>query len=313
LHLILPGVKNFLKSTIFLAIIAALLWSTAFAGVKIGLKYHTPLQFGSFRFILAGLMVMIAYGNMRKYMEEVKSEWRFILLIATIQTVIQYGMFYTGMSLVPGSLGAMIVGSSPLFIAFLAHFTHPDDKMTFLKTSSFLIGVLGIVIITLGRQGVELKNKWESWGIVLLILNNFASGYSNVLVSKNPRPISPIVLTSSSLLIGGLTLYLISLPLEGFQTGPFPVTWYIALFWLAFISSAAFSIWYTLLKRPGVKVSELNIWKFLIPVSGAGLSWMLVAGEKPDWTSISGMVVIAGALFLMYFSTRGKKNVEVIP
>jgi drug/metabolite transporter (DMT)-like permease len=304
-------VKNFLKTTVFLAIVAALLWSTAFAGVKIGLKYHTPLQFGSLRFILAGLMVMIAYGNMRKYIEEVRSEWRFILLIAFIQTIIQYGMFYTGMNLVPGSLGAMIIGSSPLFVALIAHFTHPDDKMSILKTISFLVGVTGIAIITLGRQNVELKNKWESLGIVLLILNNFASGYSNVLVSKNPRPISPIVLTSSSLLIGGLALYLISLPLEGFQTGPFPVTWYISLFWLAFISAAAFSIWYTLLKRPGVKVSELNIWKFLIPVSGAGLSWLLVAGEKPDWTSVTGMVVIAGSLFLMNLATRGKKNVEI--
>jgi drug/metabolite transporter (DMT)-like permease len=304
-------VKNFLKTTVFLAIVAALLWSTAFAGVKIGLKYHTPLQFGSLRFILAGLMVMIAYGNMRKYIEEVRSEWRFILLIAFIQTIIQYGMFYTGMNLVPGSLGAMIIGSSPLFVALIAHFTHPDDKMSILKTISFLVGVTGIAIITLGRQNVELKNKWESLGIVLLILNNFASGYSNVLVSKNPRPISPIVLTSSSLLIGGLALYLISLPLEGFQTGPFPVTWYISLFWLAFISAAAFSIWYTLLKRPGVKVSELNIWKFLIPVSGAGLSWLLVAGEKPDWTSVTGMVVIAGSLFLMNLATRGKKNLEI--
>jgi drug/metabolite transporter (DMT)-like permease len=306
-------VKNILKSTIFLAIVAALLWSTAFAGVKIGLKYHTPLQFGSFRFILAGLMVLIAHGKWKVYWKAVTSEWRFILLIAFIQTVLQYGMFYTGMNLVPGSLGAMIIGSSPLFIALIAHFTHPDDKMSILKTISFLIGVAGITIITLGRQHVELKNKWESFGIALLILNNFASGYSNVLVSKNPRPISPIVLTSSSLLIGGVVLYLISLPLEGFQTGPFPITWFISLFWLAFISAAAFSIWYTLLKRTGVKVSELNIWKFLIPVSGAGLSWLLVAGEKPDWTSVIGMVVIAGALFLMNFATRGKKNIEVIP
>jgi drug/metabolite transporter (DMT)-like permease len=304
-------VKNLLKSTVLLAIVAALLWSTAFAGVKIGLKYQTPLQFGSFRFILAGLMVMIAYGKWAEYWKEVKSEWRFILLIAFIQTVVQYGLFYTGMNLVPGSLGAMIIGSSPIFVALIAHFTHPDDKLSVLKTLSFLVGVLGIVIITLGRQHVELKNKWESWGILFLILNNFASGYSNVLVSKNPRSISPIVLTSSSLLTGGLILYLISLPLEGFQPGPFPITWYISLFWLAFISAAAFSIWYSLLKRPGVKVSELNIWKFLIPVSGAGLSWLLVAGEKPDLTAVTGMVVIAGSLFLMNLATRGKKNAEI--
>ncbi len=298
--------KSFLRTTTFLAIIASLLWSTAFAGIKIGLQYHTPLQFGALRFILAGLMVMVVYGPWSSYWREVKREWRFILTIGFIQVIVQYGMFYTGMNLVPGALGAMIVGSSPLFVALVSHFTHPDDRLTALKSASILVGVTGIVIITMGRQSVELKNPWEWAGILLLILNNVASGYSNVLVSRNPRPISPIVLTSASLLIGGLILYLISLPIEGVPDGPFPLPYYVSLFWLAFISAAAFSIWYTLLKRPGVRVSELNVWKFLIPVSGAALSWLLVSGEKPDLVSIAGMLFIVAALLLINVGSRWK-------
>lgn len=291
--------KNFLKSTVFLAIVAALLWSTAFAGVKIGLKYQSPLQFGAIRFILAGLMVLLIYGKWREYRRDVIREWRFIGTIAIIQVVIQYGMFYLGMNLVPGALGAMIIGSSPLFVALVAHFTQPDDRMTWMKSASILTGVAGIAVITLGRQTVETRNHLEWLGIILLILNNMASGYSNVLVSRNQRPLSPYVLTSASLLSGGILLYLISLTFEGFQPGPFPAEWFVALFWLAFLSASAFSIWYSLLKRPGVKVSELNVWKFLIPVSGAGLSWLIVAGEKPDIYSIIGMIVIVLSLLLI--------------
>jgi len=308
-------VKNFFRSTTFLAIIAALLWSTAFAGVKIGLQYQTPLQFGALRFTLSGLMILAVFGNRRQYWREVCREWKFILTIAVIQVVVQYGLFYSGMNLVPGALGAMIVGSGPLFIALVAHFTHPDDKLNLTKTFSLLIGVGGIAIITLGRQTIETKSKLDWIGIILLIINNIAAGYSNVLVSKTSRRLSPVVLTSSSLLTGGILLYLISLPLEGFQAGPFPLSWYIALIWLAFLSASAFSIWYTLLKRPGVKVSELNVWKFLIPVAGAGLSWLLVAGENPDWISVIGMVVIAGSLLLMNKgkTTSRSGNTEAVP
>lgn len=39
-----------LKSTTFLAILACLLWSTAFVGIKIGLEYTTPMQFAGTRF-----------------------------------------------------------------------------------------------------------------------------------------------------------------------------------------------------------------------------------------------------------------------
>lgn len=268
--------KNLLRSTTFLAIVAALLWSTAFAGIKIGLQYHTPLQFAALRFALAGIMVMVLYGQWGLYLREVRREWRFILTIGVIQVIIQYGLFYTGMNLVPGALGAMIVGSSPLFVALVAHFTHPNDRLNPLKVISILVGVAGIAIITLGRQDVEMKNPYEWVGIALLIFNNMASGYSNVLVSRFSRPLSPIILTSASLLIGGFLLFLLSLPIEGLPQGPFPWEYWTALLWLAFLSAAAFSIWYSLLKRPGVKVSELNVWKFLIPVSGAALSWLIV-------------------------------------
>jgi drug/metabolite transporter (DMT)-like permease len=303
-------VKNILTSTIFLAIVAALLWSTAFAGVKIGLQHHTPLQFGSFRFILAGLMVLAVFGRWERYWKEVGREWRFLLLMAFIQVIVQYGIFYTAMDLVPGAVGAMIVGSSPLFIAMIAHFTHPDDKMSFSKTIPFLTGVAGIAVITIGRRQIEMKSSLEWVGIALLIINNFASGYGNVLVSRNSRPLSPYVLTSASMLGGGILLYIMSLPLEGFHHGPFPAEYYGSLIWLSFVSAAAFSIWYSLLKRPGVKVSELNVWKFLIPVSGAGLSWLLIKGEKPDWMTVTGMVVIAGSLLLMN-AGRGKKSLNL--
>jgi drug/metabolite transporter (DMT)-like permease len=291
--------KNIFISTTFLAIVAALLWSTAFAGIKIGLQYQTPLRFGSLRFILAGFMVFLVYGRWRNYLSEFKREWKFIFTIAFIQVVIQYGMFYLGMNMVPGALGAMIVGSSPLFVAVVAHFTHPDDRMNTIKTISFLVGVAGIAVITLGRKSVEMKDHWELIGIILLILNNMASGYSNVLVSRHNRPLSPFILTSASLFVGGIMLFLISLPVEGLKTANFPLSYYLALVWLGFLSASAFSIWYSLLKRPDVKVSELNIWKFLIPVSGAGLSWLLVKGEYPDWISILGMLFIALSLVLM--------------
>ncbi len=293
------------KSTTFLAIVAALLWSTAFAGIKIGLQYQAPLQFAALRFFLAGLMVAVVYGRWGFILKEIRREWRFILTIAIIQVIVQYGMFYTGMNLVPGALGAMIVGSSPLFVALVAHFTHPDDKLTPLKTVSILIGVAGIAIITLGRQQIEMKNPLEWLGILLLIANNMASGYSNVLVSKSTRPLSPIILTSSSLMIGGALLYFIAVPLEGFSKGPFPWPYYLSLLWLAFLSASAFSIWYSLLRRPGVKVSGLNVWKFLIPVSGAALSWLLIKGEHPDLISLAGMLFIVAALLLMY---RKKKD-----
>ena len=120
--------------------------------------------------------------------------------------------------------------------------------------------------------------------------------------------IHPVILSSSSLIAGGFALYLISLPIEGLSSGPFPLTYFISLAWLGFLSAAAFSIWYTLLSRPGVKVSVINTWKFLIPVLGAWLSWTIIPEEKPDIIQIVAMAVIAISLVLLSIASRQEKR-----
>lgn len=303
--------KNLFRTTTFLAIVACLLWSTAFAGVKIGLEYHSPFQFAGIRFTISGLLMFLYFGKPKRYFSELKHNLRFILLLSVVQIFAQYALFYSGINLLPGSLSAMIVGSQPLFIALVAHFSFNNDKMTPLKTISILIGVVGIAIITLGRSKVEMSGYLEYIGIAILLVNNIVSGYSNVLVAKHTGTISPVVLSSTSLIIGGLMLSIVSIPVEGIHLGPFPPKYWYALAWLSFLSAAAITIWYSLLKRPGVKVSLLNVWKFLIPVSGAALSWVLLSNEKPDLASIIGMIVIAISLVSLNYANRREQKLAV--
>jgi hypothetical protein len=62
-----------------------------------------------------------------------------------------------------------------------------------------------------------------------------------------------------------------------------------------------------LLKRPGVKVSDLNFWKFLIPVAGAILSWIIFSDEKPGLVPIIGMFITAVSLILLNIYNRRQK------
>ena len=300
--------KIFFKTT-FLAIIACLLWSSAFVGVKIGLQYHSPLQFAGIRFMLAGLMLLPVIHNFKKIRKEVRENFGFVLLIAFLQVVLQYSFFYLGVNLVPASISAMIVGSSPLFVAIVAHFTIANDRIDWIKMVSILLGITGVAIITLGRKSIPSGAEIALLGVVYHLVNNLASGITNVVVARKKQSISPLVLTSSSLFVGGLFLLVISLPFEGLPQKAFPPEYFVALAWLSFLSAAAISIWNTLLRRPLVKVSELNIWKFLIPVSGAILSWVILPNESPDVISVSGMILIGLSLVILY-SSKWQRNTD---
>ena len=282
-----------------MAIIACLLWASAFAVIKIGLQYTTPLRFAGLRFMLAGLMVLPLVGSYRNAFQYIRNNFKLILLIAFLQTFVQYTLFYSGLNLVPGALGAIIIGAGPLFIALTAHFFMPDDKLTLPKLGIIFMGIAGIALVSLSNvSGKGTVGNLIFIGIILLFLTNINAGFTNVVIARDARHIPPLVLSSSSLIIGGVLLFLVSLPAEGFSFTIPPLTYYLSIIWLSFLSAAAYSIWFLLLQRKGVKVSALNMWKFIVPVFGAILSWILIPNESPDLVSIAGISITALALVL---------------
>ncbi|MBN2521714.1 MAG: EamA family transporter [Bacteroidales bacterium] len=295
---------SFQSSSIFLAILACLLWSTAFAGIKIGLQYSSPLQFAGLRFMISGLMIFPFCRNIASDIRIAGKNFDKILWISLFQTAILYTFFYLGINKTPAAVAAIIVGGSPLFVALLAHFTTGKDPLTIRKIIALLIGFSGIVLLALVKDRNIPGHGSVIAGIVLLVTGNIAGSYGNILVSKNKVNISPVFLNALQIFMGGAIILILSFLFEESTFTHKPLPYYISLGWLSFLSAAAFSLWFVVLHRPEVKVSEINVWKFIIPVLGAILSWLIIAGEQPRWYTILGMILIAVAILIIY----GKKK-----
>jgi len=295
-------------NTIFWAIVTCLMWSTAYPFIKIGLQYAPPLHFAGMRFIISGLMILPFTIRPREYLRMIRDNSSLVISVTILQTIINYMLFYKGMDRVPGALGAVIVGAQPFVTAIVSRIMIREERFTASKVFTIILGIAGIVLVSAGRQGFNFGTPGELAGIIMIFIANISTATSNVLVSKNGKKMNPLVLSSFSLLIGGLFIWLVSFVAEDVPAGPdFPVRFWLVLAWLSFMSAFTFSRWYVLLKRPEVKVSELNLWKFILPVFGAILSWILVPGEKPDWVTISGMIIISSSL-IWFFGVNGRRG-----
>jgi len=293
------------SNTIFWAIIACLLWSTAYAGIKIGLQYDTPFRFAGARFIIAGLMILPFTIKPKAYFKMIRDHWKVVSWVTFLQILFNYSLFYQGLALVPGALGAVIVGSQPLVTAVVASLMHDGDKLNRKKIITIIFGISGVILISAGRQAFKFGTLMELLGVFMILIANIGTAVSNVVVSLKGKGLNPLVLSSASIFTGGVIFYLASIPIEGPLTFSFPAEYWLTLIWLAFMAAAAFSLWFKLLQRPGVKVSELNLWKFIIPVVGAILSWLLIPDEHPEWLTITGMVIITVSLIMFYRGTNG--------
>lgn len=238
------------------------------------------------------------------FIRMIRENWKVVMWITALQFLVNYSLFYQGLTLVPGALGAVIVGSQPLVTAVVASIMHDEDKLSRKKIITIIFGISGVILISAGRQAFKFGTAIELLGVLMILVGNIATATGNVIVSLKSKGINPFVLSSSSMFIGGVILYLVSIPVESKTLDPFPLQYWLSLIWLSFMAATAFSIWFKLLQTPGVRVSELNLWKFIIPVVGAILSWSLIPDEHPEWLTISGMVIITVSLIMFYRSTK---------
>lgn len=283
------------------AIISCLLWSTVFAGIKVGLKYTSPLAFAGTRFFISGLLILPFAGHFNSYLKAVKRHIKILFTLSLSQVLINYTMFYIGMSLVPAAVGAVVIGSQPFIIAILASFMMNNEPFTLRRLITLIAGISGVFLVSFGRQKLGIGESVELVGVLLLFGANITSGISNVIVAKQVRKINPAILSSFSLMSGGGALFLLSIPIEGLTPLDQPAEYWISLSWLSLLSAVTFTLWYRALHIPGVKVSDLNLWKFVVPVLGAILSWIIIPEESPEWLTVSGMIIIALSLAIFFY------------
>ncbi|MBO7316359.1 MAG: EamA family transporter, partial [Paludibacteraceae bacterium] len=236
-------------------ILACILWGSAFAAAKIGFEYMEPMRLSGVRFTLAGLMLFPILFFKKISLKETFIHWKFILFFAFLQSFLQYGLFFMGLNKVPAATSAVIVGAGPLFIAIMAHLFMKNDQITPRKILSILLGLSGVIFISVTKGDFNGSGKEFYIGIALLIVSNIIGGSTNIFVAKYKGNINPIALTAFANLFGGLLLFVCSLFAEENKNMGYPTNFWLALIWLAFIPAAGFSIWYTQLQKPNVKVS----------------------------------------------------------
>lgn len=279
-----------------MAVFACLLWSTAFVTSKYALNHQSPLNLAGMRFVLAGLIQIPLCGHFLAPFQLLKKEFITVFLVSLFHTIYLYSTFFIALNWVRGAEGAIMIGVGPLASALMAHLLMKDDKMQKKTMLSIGFGMAGVIFISLSTKPWSPVGFKQFLGLMLLLSGAIVSATGNILVAKRKGGLHPIALNSAQMLFGGVVLLLIALPFEGSVQLHQSVSFYGALLWLSIISSTAFAIWFFLLGK--IKVSQLNLWKFLIPLNGAALSWMLLPDESPSLPSLMGMGLIVTGIVI---------------
>ncbi len=270
-----PGIR------VTAALLCCLLWGSAFPCVKMGYEMlnitdtGSQILFAGYRFVLAGIFTFLAGCLIEKRaLLPRKTALPAVAGQAMLQTALQYVFFYVGMAHTTGIKGSVINSSDVFFAMFAAHFLIRGERVTWRKMIGCIIGFAGVFSVNLQ------PGAWDSGfgflGDGMIVLSSVMYGVSSVTLKLIADRETPMCITSWQLFLGGLLLTAAGF-LTGGRIGGFQLSSVLLLFYMALLSTVAFSLWSMLLKYN--QVGQVAIFGFSIPIFGSLLS-ALILGEK---------------------------------
>lgn len=279
---------------------ACLLWGSAFPCVKIGYAMFgiqasdvaSIITFAGARFLIAGALVVVTMSLVRRraYVPHGREEWLCAIKLSSFQTILQYALFYIGMSRSSGVTASIIEASNTFFVVLFAATMFHTERLTGRKMLGCLVGFIGVVLVNLGGATGGATFTLAGEGVVFL--STIAPAISSNLAKKYSLEHDPVLLSGWQFVIGGAVMLAAGLAAGGHfapvdAANPAPAI--ALLVYMGFISAAAYSLWsLALAHNPASKVA---VFGFMNPVFGAILSAMLL-GEAAVVNPVLAVVAL---------------------
>lgn len=293
-----------------LALLCCALWGSAFPCIKIGYEWMeiegtgSQILFAGYRFFLSGVLTFVLGCLLERRILRMKREnFGVIFRQGVLQTTIQYVCFYIGLAHTTGAKGSIINASNAFVSIVAAHYMIRSERMTWKKGLGCILGLAGVVLVNLEPGGFGGGFHFLGEGMVLLC--TIAYGVSTVLLKMISDRESPMTITAYQTLIGSALLIVTGWLLHG-EVGAF--TWKSAalLFYMALLSTVAFSLWTLLLKYN--PVGKVAVYGFTIPIFGVLLSGILLGETIFSVKYLAALLFVSGGVILVNRNDAGKQN-----
>jgi len=282
------------NSELLLAASVPLLWGIGFTFAKAGLNEFPPLFLMGLRFTLAALtlvwFVPIPRGQLKQ-----------IFWISLVGSTLQYGMTFTGLSMLDASLAIIIIHLEVPFSVLLAAIVL-KDKPGIQRILGMLISFAGIVLIA-GQPSLSEQLP----AILLTAAGAMTWAVGQIMVKRLENPPSGFALTAWVGVFSGPQMILGSFMFEDSQLESLAnaswIGWGVILYLALIMTVLGYGIWYHVLSRN--HVSKVMPVMLLLPVFTIASS-MLFLGEEPSPMIFIGAAVVIGGVS-MIVTTKDSK------
>lgn len=278
--------------------ILSAIWGSAFIAVEYALESYDPL-------LIAFGRISVAFSVLTLFMKikglsfpKDSKTWSLMLVIGILNNTIPFFLISWGQQYISASTASIMLAVGPFIALILSHYITHDEKFTFIKLLSVLLGFAGIFIL-LGDDLINQRHD-SLYGEIAMLISVFGYISAGLLLRKMSH-LPTVVCSSSMFLVSTLSLipFILFIPLKSYALLDSTFLWIIYLG--LFPTAIASLIRVRLVQKVGIQfMSQVS---YLIPIFAIIWSWIFF-DELPKSAAWIALVFVLTGLFIRKF---GKK------
>jgi drug/metabolite transporter (DMT)-like permease len=293
---------RFTSRTFFALAFALVVWASAFAGIRAGLRAYSPANLAILRFLVASLVLAIyaAIAHFRR------PEWRDLPGLALTGAI---GITFYNLALnygethVTAGAASLLIASTPIWTALAARFWL-HEKLTAIGWCGVFVSFAGVALISSGEgEGIRISPQ-----ALIILAAAVTSAIYMILQKHYLGRYSALEFTAYSIWFGtALMLPFGSGLVHTLRAAPVSMT--LAVIYLGIFPGAlAYVAWAYVLSHGAAGRTATLL--YVIPIVAIGIAWLWL-GEVPRLISLIGGAVALGGVVIV--NTVGKRKLDKAP
>jgi len=274
-------------------IAVCLIWGTTYLGIRITLETMPPMVMAGLRWTLAGGLLAIYMASRGERLPR-PSAWGGPLLLGFLMLVLGNGGVVWAELFVPSGLAAVIVASSPFWMAGVEALRSDGERMTRRTAAGLALGFFGIVVLIWpelaqgGRGG-----RGFVLGIIALQIACLGWSVGSSYSKRHGRSDNVFMATAAQMLAGGVMMLAIGTVRGEWATLAFSTRTAVAFGYLSTIGAIGGFVAYTYALRH-LPTSLVSLYAYINPVIAVALGVAVLGEPFTPRMALAAALVFAG-------------------